>query len=47
MEHKRRVPPPRVVHDQGDAFKSDIIIPGITLLAGGKTLLEGATLKLA
>lgn len=46
MEHKRRVQPPRVIHEKGDAFKNDIIINGITLIAGGKTLLEGATLRL-
>jgi hypothetical protein len=46
IEHKKRVPPPRVIHDKGDGFKNDIIIPSITLIAGGKTLLEGATLRL-
>jgi ABC-type multidrug transport system ATPase subunit len=46
MQLKKKVPPPTVKHDKSDGFKKDIIIPGITLIAGGKTLLEGATLKL-
>lgn len=46
MEYKRKVPPPEVIHDKGDGFKSDIIINNITLIAGGKTLLDNATLKL-
>lgn len=46
IEYKRRVPPPEVVHDKGDGFKSDIIIQGLTLIAGGKTLLDGAILRL-
>lgn len=46
LQHKKRVPAPTVIHDKPDPFKNDIIIPGLTLVAGGKTLLEGATLKL-
>lgn len=46
VAHKKKVPPPIVVHDKGDGFKQDIIIPGITLIAGGKTLLEGGQLRL-
>lgn len=46
MEHKKRIPPPVVIHDKGDSFKSDIIIPSITILAGGKTLLENTMLRL-
>lgn len=46
MLHKRRVPIPTVIHDKPDPFKADIIIPGLTLVAGGKTLLEGAALKI-
>ena len=46
MALKKRIPPPIVVHDKSDGFKNDIIIPAITLIAGGKTLLENATLKL-
>eukprot|EP00347_Sterkiella_histriomuscorum_P009134 403342390 len=46
MMHKKRVPVPTVVHDKQDPFKTDIIIPGLMLVAGGKTLLEGATLKI-
>lgn len=43
---KKKIPPPEVRHDKSDGFKSDIIITDITLLAGGKPLLEKATLKL-
>lgn len=46
IAHKRRVPPPIVIHDKGDGFKSDIIINNVTLIAGGKTLLDGAQLRL-
>lgn len=46
MMHKKRVPIPTVIHDKPDPFKTDIIIPGLTLVAGGKTLLEGAALKI-
>lgn len=42
VAHKRRIPPPTVIHDKGDGFKQDIQINAITLIAGGKTLLEGA-----
>ena len=44
--HKRRVPIPTVVHEKHDGFKNDIIIPNLMLIAGGKTLLDGATLKI-
>ncbi|CDW90593.1 abc transporter f family member 3-like [Stylonychia lemnae] len=46
LQHKKRVPIPTVVHDKQDSFKTDIIIPGLMLIAGGKTLLDGATLKI-
>mmetsp|Transcript_102188 Transcript_102188/g.141227 ORF Transcript_102188/g.141227 Transcript_102188/m.141227 type:complete len:212 (-) Transcript_102188:1487-2122(-) len=46
MAIKNRVPPPEVKHEKGDGFKKDINIQNITLLAGGKTLLVGATLRL-
>lgn len=46
MEHKHKVPPPEVRHDKGNNFKQDIMIPNITLIVGGKALLEGATLRL-
>ena len=46
MEHKRRIPPPTVIHDKPDPFKNDIIISSLALIVGGKTLLDNATLKL-
>lgn len=46
MTLKKKIPPPEVVHDKGEGFKSDIMVNNITLLAGGKPLLEKATLKL-
>jgi ATP-binding cassette, subfamily F, member 3 len=46
MAHKRKVPPPEVRHEKGDNFKKDIMIPNVTLIVGGKPLLECATLKL-
>ena len=46
MGHKRRIPPPQVKHDKGTAFIKDIMIPNVTIIVGGKTLLESASLKL-
>ena len=46
MEHKESVPDPEVIHDKPDPFKNDILIHSLTLIAGGKTLLDGAKLKL-
>jgi ABC-type transport system involved in cytochrome bd biosynthesis fused ATPase/permease subunit len=46
MEHKHKVPPPEVRHDKGNNFKQDIMIPNVTLIVGGKALLESATLRL-
>lgn len=34
------------MHDKPDPFKADILINNLTLIIGGKTLLEGAQLKL-
>lgn len=33
-------------HTRGTGFNQDIAIPGVTLIVGGKALLEAATLKL-
>jgi hypothetical protein len=41
-EYKNRMPPPEVIHDKGDHFKSDIIVNSVTVIAGNKTLLEDA-----
>jgi len=46
MSHKKKVPPPEVRHERGAGFNQDINIFGVTLIVGGKALLEGATLKL-
>ena len=46
LEHKHKVPPPEVKHDKGNNFKQDIMIPMLTLIVGGKALLENATLRL-
>jgi hypothetical protein len=40
MQHKKRIPPPTVIHDKPDPFKNDILINNLTLIIGGKTLLE-------
>lgn len=46
MSHKRKIPPPEVIHEKGYAFNQDINILGVTLIVGGKALLDSATLKL-
>lgn len=40
------MPAPTVVHDKENTFKNDIIIPSVTLIAGGKELLDSAAIKL-
>ena len=47
MATKKKVPPPRVMHDKSETSRADIHLPAITLIAGGKALLEKATLKLS
>jgi ATP-binding cassette, subfamily F, member 3 len=46
MEHKAKVPPPEVRHNAGNNFSQDINLPSVTLIVGGKALLDGAQLKL-
>lgn len=46
IQHKKRIPPPVVMHDKPDPFKNDILINNLSLIIGGKTLLDGASLKL-
>lgn len=46
MATKEKVPPPQVIHDKSDNSKADIYLPKVTLVAGGKALLDGATLRL-
>ena len=43
--HKQRIPKPEVKHDKGDGFKKDILVNGVTIIVGGKTLLEQAQVK--
>lgn len=45
MSYKHRIPKPEVRHDKGEGFKKDILVNGVTIIVGGKTLLEGAQLK--
>lgn len=47
MATKKKVPPPRVIHDKSDSSKADIYLPDVTLVAGGKALLDKATVRLA
>jgi len=45
MSHKKRIPKPEVRHDKGEGFKKDIYVQGITIIVGGKTLLDNAMIK--
>jgi len=42
MEHKQKIPPPEVRHDGKNNFRADIMIPMVTLIVGGKVLLDQA-----
>ena len=42
MATKKKCPPPEVIHDKSANSKADINCPDITLVAGGKTLLDKA-----
>jgi ABC-type molybdenum transport system ATPase subunit/photorepair protein PhrA len=44
--HKNKIPPPEVKHENEKQFKADINVFGVNLLAGGKTLLSMANLRL-
>ena len=46
LEHKWKIPAPEVRHDGKENFKADISIPSVTLIIGGKALLDGALLRL-
>lgn len=46
IKTKEKVPPPRVIHDKSENTKADLYLPKITLVAGGKALLQEATLRL-
>lgn len=43
---KESVPIPTVIHDKGDGFANDILLNNVMLIAGGKTLLDDAQLRL-
>jgi len=42
MSSKEKVPPPRVMHDKSDLNRADIHLPSVSVIAGGKHLLEKA-----
>lgn len=46
MDHKSKIPPPEVRHEKGITFKADLNVQAITLIVGGKLLLDNANLKL-
>ena len=46
MEYKKKIPAPEVKHEKGSGFNKDIFIPSVTIIVGGKTLLESAQLRL-
>lgn len=47
MATKSKCPPPEVIHDKSMNSKADIYCPNITLVAGGKALLDKAVLRLS
>lgn len=47
MASKEKCPPPEVIHDKSTHSKADIYCPQVTLIAGGKALLDKAVLRLA
>lgn len=46
MSFKNKIPQPEVRHEKGFNFKLDIQVSQVTLVVGGKTLLDNAVLKL-
>ena len=44
---KEGVPPPEVIHDKTGNSKADLFSPSVTLIVGGKALLDCAVLRLA
>lgn len=46
MATKEKVPPPRVMHDKSDLSRADIYLPSVSVIAGGKHLLDKAVLRL-
>jgi ATP-binding cassette subfamily F protein 3 len=47
MSTKEKVPAPEVIHDKSNHSKADIFSPNVTLIAGGKALLDKAILRLS
>lgn len=45
MATKEKVPPPQVKHDKSNESKADIYLPSVTLIAGGKVLLDKAVVR--
>jgi len=43
---KEKVPAPEVMHDKSELYQADIFLPGVTITAGNKLLIEDATVKL-
>ena len=42
MNKKASVPSPEVRHEKGHNFKLDILVNGVTIVVGGKTLCDAA-----
>ena len=47
MKSERAAVPMIVNHTKDASHQMDIIVPSITIIVGGKTLLDNASLKLA
>lgn len=45
MSTKSKVPAPRVLHDKSDQSRADLHFTNVTLMAGGKALLDKATVR--
>ena len=43
---KAKIPPPTVMHDKSELYAADVHLPGVTIVAGNKLLIEDATVKL-
>lgn len=39
------MPPPRVLHDKSDQSRADLYLPNVTVIAGGKALLDKAVVR--
>lgn len=42
---KEAIPKPTVMHDKSELYAADLFLPGVTITAGNKLLIEEATLK--